>query len=268
MPITTLASAAKRVGQGELENITLPKVPPTRKDEIYTLCTSFEGMIVGLREKEQVKGVLNKVVSPDIAQEILQSPLHLGGEEKEITILFADIRHFTAMTEHMAAQEVITLLNQCMSKISTVIDQHHGVIDKYVGDAVMALFGIPKFNEHCTLDAVIAATEIMKTLSEWNSERKKQGLIEVTMGIGIHTGKAILGNMGSENRLNYTAIGSNVNLASRICSVSGEMQILVSESVHNDPRVAAAVTCEKVDERMVKGFEKPIPLYTVKEKHV
>lgn len=266
-PITTLAEAAKKVGQGELDNITLPVIRPTQRDEIYTLCTSFGGMVQGLKEKEQVKGVLNKVVSPDIAREILQSPLHLGGEEKEITILFADIRHFTSMTEHMAAQDVITLLNECMSKISAVIDDYHGVIDKYVGDAAMALFGIPKFSEHCTLDAVLAAIEIMKRLNAWNADRKRQGLKEVTMGIGIHTGKAILGNMGSENRLNYTAIGAGVNLASRVCSIAGEMQILISESVYNDPRVAAAVTCEKLDDRMIKGFEKPIPLFAVKEKN-
>jgi class 3 adenylate cyclase len=265
-PIVTLAAAAKRVGGGELEDIELPKVRSKRKDEISILCNSFKEMISGLKEKEQVKGVLNKVVSPDIAKEILQSPIHLGGEERRMTILFADIRHFTPMTEHMSPQDVITLLNSCMSRISTIIDRYHGVIDKYVGDAVMAVFGIPTHKEESTLDAVLCAMEIISSLTQWNEERKQQGLGAIAMGIGVHTGNVIVGNMGSENRLNYTVIGSNVNLASRLCSVAAEMQILVSEEVAKEPRVANQIQCEALPPRQIKGFESQIVLYEIKGK--
>src|SRR5579862_8307555 len=196
-PIIQLASSAQDVKEGNLDQVHISLPSTKRKDEIATLCHSFDEMVQGLKEKEKVKGILNKVVSQDIAKEILSGQIHLGGEEKKVTVLFADIRNFTAMTEAMHPAEVIDLLNTCMTKISACVDDQGGVIDKYVGDEAMALFGAPVSKEDSALCAVKSAFEMIDVLKQWNLERKSQGLNSVEMGIGIHTGEMLVGNMGA-----------------------------------------------------------------------
>lgn len=124
-PIIQLANATKDVAEGRLEDVQLSLPPQKHNDEIAVLCHSFDEMVKGLIEREKVKGVLNKVVSSEIAQEILKGSIHLGGEEKRVTVLFADIRDFTKMTQTMQPQDVIELLNTCMTKISQVIDKNN-----------------------------------------------------------------------------------------------------------------------------------------------
>lgn len=262
-PISQLADATEEVVKGKLEGIKLPKVHENGHDEVAILCHSFERMITGLQEKEKVKGVLNKVVSQEIAQAILSGEVHLGGEERKVTVLFADIRKFTAMTTHMPPHEVIAMLNNCMTKISHVIDEYGGVIDKYVGDEVMALFGAPIDHGDSALKAIRCALAMIETLKSWNVERVKNGRPEVTMGIGIHTGLVLVGNMGAENRLNYTVIGRNVNLAARLCSAAAGMQILITEETLNEPDVKENVTAELLPPIELKGFEEKIPLFQV-----
>lgn len=260
-PIIQLAHATQDVVEGRLDNISLPTLE--HQDEIATLCLSFEKMVQGLAEKEKVKGVLNKVVSQEIAQEILKGNVHLGGEEKKVTVLFADIRDFTTMTQHMPPQQVIELLNTCMTKISTPIDRHGGVIDKYVGDEAMALFGAPISAEDGAIRAIQAALEIRTVLKHWNEERTKQGALPIEMGISIHTGIMLAGNMGAENRLNYTVLGSNVNLAARLCHAAKRMEILISKETFREPRVQQEVICNPVPPLEVKGFDHLIEAFLV-----
>lgn len=262
-PITTLAKATERIAAGQLENIDFPSPPKGKNDEIAILCTSFAEMVIGLREKEKVKGVLNKVVSPEIASVILKGQIHLGGEERRVTVLFADIRSFTKMSAKKDPEEVIKLLNVCMTKVSQVIDQFGGVIDKYVGDEVMALFGAPLASETSALQAVESGREIVRVLEEWNRERTQKGEEPVTMGIGIHTGNVVVGNMGAENRLNYTVIGSNVNLAARLCSAAEGMEILISKETLSEPHVAEKIEVEKLPPKQLKGFDESFILYRV-----
>lgn len=262
-PITILAKAAKRVGEGELDNIELPKVKEGRRDEIYQLSHSFHEMIQGLKEKEKVRGVLNKVVSSDIAEEILKGNVHLGGEEKMVTVLFADIRNFTQITEKMPPHDVVSMLNECMTKISRFVDEHGGVIDKYVGDEVMALFGAPVTKNDSPLEAIKAALEMLDALNIWNKARKIENLPPIEMGIGVHTGKVLAGNMGAENRLNYTVLGANVNLASRLCSKAGPQEVLISKSTLEMPGVKERLTVEEKSPIELKGFTDSIVLYKV-----
>ncbi|NGX59276.1 MAG: Adenylate cyclase 2 [Chlamydiae bacterium] len=263
-PIADLAKVTQDVVEGKLEGIVLPQVPKGRRDEIATLCTSFAHMVEGLQEKEKVKGVLNKVVSPEIAKEIMKGQVHLGGEERKTTVLFADIRNFTHMTESLKPGEVIELLNTCMTKISRVIDEFGGVIDKYVGDEVMALFGAPLEKENSAVQAIQSALKMVEVLRQWNQEREKSGLQPVEMGIGIHTGVVLAGNMGAENRLNYTVLGSNVNLASRLCSAAKGMEILISQDTLEEPHVKEAIEVEQLPPTELKGFEESYILYRVK----
>ena len=262
-PISQLALATEEIAQGNYDPVNIPNPPLSRSDEISTLCHAFREMVQGLQEKEKVKGVLNKVVSTEIAQEILKGNVHLGGEEKRVTVLFADIRNFTNMTQRMPPKEVIDLLNQCMTKLSVVIDRNGGVIDKYVGDEVMALFGAPLAQPDSALKAILSALQMRESLHLWNQERKARGEPSVEIGIGIHTGAMLAGNMGADNRLNYTVIGSNVDLAARICSAAQGMEILISESTWEEPHVKEHLVTESVPPTVFKGFDTPVPLYRV-----
>lgn len=262
-PITQLADATEEVVKGKLEGIQLPKVHAGQHDEVGILVDSFGRMITGLQEKEKVKGVLNKVVSQEIAQAILKGEVHLGGEERKVTVLFADIRHFTEMSTQMAPHEVIAMLNSCMTKISHVIDEHGGVIDKYVGDEVMALFGAPIDHGDSALKAIECALEIVATLKAWNVERAQKGYPKIEMGIGIHTGLVLVGNMGAENRLNYTVIGRNVNLAARLCSSAAGMQILITQDTLSEPDVKEHIDVNELPATELKGFAEKIPLFEV-----
>lgn len=260
-PIVELAEATEFVAAGHYGKIDLKGYENHHKDEISQLYHAFEKMIVGLQEKEKVKGVLNKVVSSEIAQEILQGSVHLGGEEKRVSVLFADIRGFTHMTQHLPAKEAIELLNQCMTKLSHEVDKNQGVIDKYVGDEVMALFGAPLTRGKDALHAVKSGLAMLEILREWNEIRKKEGLIAIEVGIGIHTGIVCAGNMGAENRLNYTVIGRNVNLASRLCGVAKPMQLLVSQQTLDE--VKEEVVFRAIEPMLFKGFDEPLALYEI-----
>ncbi len=264
-PITYLAEVTKTVAEGKLDAIEIPDEPRKRtKDEIYSLYHSFFEMIKGLREKEKVRGILNKVVSEEIAEEALKGNIQLGGEEKRVTVLFADIRSFSEMTEKMDPKEVINLVNTCMTKVSEKIDAHDGVIDKYVGDEVMALFGAPIEKDGSALQAIQSALDMVDEINKWNLERKQQGFQLIEMGIGIHTGNVVAGNMGADNRLNYTVLGANVNLAARICSEAEGMQVLISESTLEAEGVRNNIECEKLEAMQLKGFTNPISVYAVK----
>ncbi len=263
-PIVVLARATEHVTAGRLEELELPEAPKGRKDEIGTLCRSFEQMVKGLQEKEKVKGVLNKVVSHEIAQEILKGTIHLGGEEKKVTVFFADIRNFTHMSSQMDPGEVVEMLNKCMTKVSHVIDEHGGVIDKYIGDAVMALFGAPIDKGDSALRAVQCGLKIVEVLSTWNQERQAQGKAPIEMGIGIHSGAMLVGNMGAENRLNYTVIGNNVNLGARLCAVAKPMQVLISPETYDEPRVKEHIEVESLPPIELKGYDEKVSLFAVK----
>lgn len=263
-PISQLATATKEIGEGHLESAAIPVPSEKDTDEVASLCRAFDRMVKGLQEKEKVKAVLNKVVSQEIAQEILKGNVALGGEEKKVTILFADIRNFTRMTQNMTPKEVIDLLNVCMTKISHFIDQYGGVIDKYVGDEAMALFGAPVECRESAYKAILSAIDMINALGKWNEERRTQGLPPVQMGIGIHTGAVLAGNMGAENRLNYTVLGNNVNLAARLCSAAVGMEILISESTLKEPLVMEKILIEEIPPMALKGFDMPIVTYRVK----
>lgn len=262
-PISILAKNSREVQEGHLEDVSLPEMEDHPEDEIEDLYHSFSDMVKGLKEKEKVKGILNKVVSPQIANKILEGSVTLGGEEKIVTVLFADIRHFTALTEKMPPKELIEILNSYMTKLSDVIDRHNGVIDKYVGDEVMALFGAPISDQECAAQAVSCAIEMMREVDLWNQDRLNLNLLPIEIGIGIHTGNVVAGNVGAENRLNYTVLGANVNLAARLCSAAQPKQILISEETLNFFHVKDLIDVKPLEPISLKGFSAPVPVYQV-----
>ena len=262
-PIIALSMALRHVKNREWDLIKIPKGRKSKHDEITQLIQSFSDMMEGLKEREKMSGILNKVVSKEIAQEILKGDVQLGGEEKVVTMLFVDIRGFTKLTQNMPPHEVIDLLNTCMTKLSKAIEDNKGVIDKYLGDGIMALYGAPIAFEESPLHAIISGLEMIRMIQEWDLERVQMGLPSLDIGIGIHTGSVCAGNMGALHRLNYTVIGSHVNMASRLCYAAGPGELLISENTYLESCVEENVEVESKGLMTFKGFDEQKKVYKV-----
>ena len=260
-PMQQLAHHTKLVATGDYtQRIELP-----REDELGQLATAFNQMTAGLAERDRVRNLLGMVVSPEIATQLLQSDLKLGGEEREVTILFCDLRDFTSFSEKMPPTEVLALLNRYLDRMSGIIEQHGGVIDKFIGDAIMALFGAPVAVPDAANRAVTAAREMARALEILNAELRAEGKPALAFGIGINTARVVAGNMGSKTRLNYTVIGDGVNLASRLEGLTKEpayaTPIIVSEATIAaiSPRPAA----RELGEVRVKGKADAVKIFAL-----
>ncbi|MGY8800004.1 MAG: adenylate/guanylate cyclase domain-containing protein [Longimicrobiales bacterium] len=256
-PVLDLVRATGLVARGEYDT----EVVITTRDEIGTLAASFNDMTRGLLLKERYHSVLNKVVSQDVAEELMKGNVELGGENREVTVLFADIRGFTSLTEGMDPQAVIGLLNECMERLSAVVDATGGVVDKYVGDELMAVFGAPISADDDALRAVRAAVAMRDAIEELNALRALRGDGPIGVGIGVSTGLAVAGNMGSSTRLNYTVLGDIVNLGSRLCSGAAAGEVLISELTYAD--AGELLVAESCGTRAFKGFQNEIEVFAV-----
>ena len=229
-PVNQLAAHTRNVAGGDYS----ARIDLRREDELGQLAAAFNHMSAGLAERDRVRDLLGKVVSPEIASQLLQSDLQLGGAEREVTILFSDLRDFTTLSEGMPPTELLGVLNRYLDRMSAAIEKHGGVIDKYIGDAIMALFGAPVSSDDPAGQAMAAAREMDAALLRLNVELAAEGKPELRCGIGINTARVVAGNMGSRSRLNYTVIGDGVNLASRLEGMtkepSYETHIIVSEA--------------------------------------
>ena len=227
-PLEALTDSVKRIDAGDYKQTKTLQ----RKDELGVLSKAVKHMGQGLQERDQVRDLLGKVVSPEIANELLSKTIELGGEERTATILFSDIRDFTNLCEGHEPKVILNLLNRYLSCMSSVIELHHGVIDKYIGDAIMALFGVPIGMDNSSEQAVTAAIKMIAALEVLNRELESEGAQSIHIGVGINSGQVVAGNMGSPNRLNYTVIGDSVNLASRLEGLTCYfgVPIIVSES--------------------------------------
>ncbi|MBS0630208.1 MAG: adenylate/guanylate cyclase domain-containing protein [Verrucomicrobia bacterium] len=248
-PIVVLAKATADVEDGHYDSVALPDLEK-RKDEIGTLSHGFEKMVTALRDREKIRGVLSKVVSKQIAAEILERKIELGGEVRSVTVLFSDVRGFTKITEKMEPKQVVQMMNNHFSQLCRIVDNHEGVVDKFVGDLIMVLYGAPIDKPDSGIRALTSALQMKQAAA-------------LPIGIGIHTGDMVTGNIGSENRLNYTVLGANVNLASRLCSAAGPMQILISEATLNSPGVKERFDIKELTPISLKGFEQPVKVYEV-----
>jgi len=255
-PVSILAGFARDIQRGDYTR----EVTVRQQDELGQLARAFNDMRKGLFERDKVRNLLGKVMSPEIAEELIKSDVQLGGEEKEITILFTDLRGFTSLSENRAPAEVLDLLNEYLTRMTAVIDRHGGVVDKYIGDAIMALFGAPLAMPDHAGRAVACALEMIAELEKSNVVFREKGWPELAMGVGIHTGKVVVGNMGSKDRLNYTAIGDGVNLASRLESVTKEfgVPVIISEATM---RQAPGLQYKELGVTRVKGKQKEVKIF-------
>jgi adenylate cyclase len=215
------------------------------------------------REKRQIRGMFQKYVSPDIVDQLIEDPakLRLGGEKRELSVLFSDIRGFTSISERLAPEEILSLLNHYLSAMTAVVLRNGGMLDKYVGDAIMAVFGAPLELENHALLACKTALEMMEELRSLQQGWENESKPILDIGIGINTGEMVMGNVGSPKRMDYTVIGDNVNLASRLEGVNKELgtHIIISGSTYE--RVKRDVTVRGLGEIKVKGKETQVPIY-------
>lgn len=221
-----LAAAMQQVGDGKMDT----RVQVKSRDEVGVLVESFNWMMRGLEEGEFVKNIFKRYVTRQVAEKILaeKEMVHLRGDRREVSILFADIRGFTRLSQKMAPEGIINLLNHYFAPIIDVIIEHEGVLDKFIGDGFLAFWNAPLPQADYALRACRTALEIQKVLGKMNLERENQGEVVVHMGMGIHTGTAIAGNIGSSRRMEYTIIGESVNFAERLQESAAKGEVLVS----------------------------------------
>ncbi|WP_409524731.1 adenylate/guanylate cyclase domain-containing protein [Nitrincola sp. MINF-07-Sa-05] len=247
-PLRKLALSTERIAAGDYQQ----HIEPDRVDELGQLTSAFNQMAKGLAERDKVRDLLGKVVSPEIAEELLSRDVTLGGEDREVSVLFVDCHGFTSFSEGRAPREVLEQLNLTLTRLTDIIEAESGVVDKYIGDAIMALFGAPIEQPDAASRAVRAALAMVQTM------QSDEEMLQV--GIGINSGLVVAGNMGSSSRLNYSVIGDNVNLASRLESLTRYygVPILISDSTRES---APDVICREIDRVQVKGRQQPVTLY-------
>jgi adenylate cyclase len=215
------------------------------------------------KEKKVIQGMFSNYVSKSIVDELLKHPekLELGGEDKNITVLFSDIRGFTTLSEKLTPQELVAHLNEYLSAMTDIIFKYEGTLDKYVGDEIMAFWNAPLEQEKHAYLATLTALEMMSTLhalnEKWPAERR------LNIGIGLNTGIMTVGNMGSKSRMDYTLMGDNVNLGARLEGTNKiyGTNIIISEFTYR--ALADRFICRELDFIRVKGKEKPVQIYEV-----
>jgi adenylate cyclase len=260
-PVLQLAEGARRIREGDYSHRV--KVP--RDDEVGLLGDAFNRMSEGLTERDQVRDLLGKVVSPAVATELLRKDVTLGGEEREVTILFSDLRSFTSISEARSPQRMLAILNRYFTRMSAIVERHGGVVDKYMGDAIMALFGAPLAHPDDADRALQAALEMSDALDELNRQSEAKGRRPLNVGIGINTDVVVAGNMGSQTRLNYTVIGDGVNLAYRLEELTKtpeyETRIIISHSTLS--KAIRRYQTRRLGEVAVKGKQNSTEIYAL-----
>ena len=214
-------------------------------------------------EKQQARSMLSRYLAPVVVNEMLANPLaaQLGGKRTELTVLFSDIRGFTSMSEMLAPGEVVTLQNQYLTVMTDVVFKYGGTVDKFEGDAIMAFFGAPQSHPDDLERAVHTALEMRERLWDLAIEWRERAQVPLDMGIAINTGQAMVGNIGSNRRMDYTVIGDTVNLTSRLQDLTKDYgaSILISGSTYE--RVKTVFKVRALGSAEVRGRVQPVTLY-------
>jgi adenylate cyclase len=214
---------------------------------------------VELRNKF-IRETFGRYLTDEVVSTVLESPtgLQIGGEKRKVTMLMSDLRGFTSMSERLPPARVVAMLNRYLTTMVEVIKKYHGTIDEFIGDAIFVLFGAPTWAEDDAQRAVACAVAMQLAMDAVNEQNRQEDLPELEMGIGIHTGQVVLGNIGSSERMKYGVVGSHVNLTSRIQSHTTGGQILISETTRQD--VGRMLKPGRQLEIKAKGIEHPIIL--------
>ncbi len=215
------------------------------------------------KSSEVIKKMFGRYLSNEVMNALLDDPtaLDLGGERRMVTIMMTDLRGFTALSEQLSPEKVVTILNSYFEVMVDVILEYGGTINEIIGDALLVIFGAPQEMEAPVQCAVACAIEMQNAMAEVNQANRQAGLPELEMGIGLNETEVVVGNIGSAKRSKYAVVGSGVNMTSRIESYSVGGQILISESVHR--RIGHLLRIEDMREVMPKGSDTPLKIYQV-----
>jgi adenylate cyclase len=260
-PIDKLVDASRVIGNGEYTF----RFKEQRKDELGLLMEAFNEMAEGMLEKSQVKSALSRYVSPGVARQILSNldDVGLSGKRIEGSVLFADISGFTSISEKTSAEELVSMLNRYFSLITCACVMNHGIVDKYMGDGVMLVFGAPEADKDHAFHAISCALLMQKLIAHENSQREAAGKHPVRFRVGINTGSMLAGNMGSHERMEYTVVGDTVNLASRLCGITNSGQIVISREMYARDDVTGRVLAGEYQSIRLRGISQPVSTYLV-----
>jgi PAS domain S-box-containing protein len=227
------------------------------EEEVQRLAEQVE------RRNRFIRDTFGRYLTDEVVAAVLESPtgLRIGGEKRKVTMMMADLRGFTSLSERLAPDRVVVILNRYLAAMVKIIKQYEGTIDEFIGDAIFVLFGAPIWREDDAQRAVACAVAMQLAMASVNEQNRQDDLPEVEMGIGVHTGQVVLGNIGSPERMKYGVVGSHVNLTSRIQSYTTGGQILISEITRKE--VGPVVRIGKQLEVKAKGFEHPVTLAEV-----
>jgi class 3 adenylate cyclase len=256
-PIALLTSGVARVAAGDLSQ----PLPVTTRDEIGRLTGAFNAMLEGLRQRDFIRSAFGRYVSPEVAQAILESPegLRFGGSRRMVTVLMSDLRGYTGFAERGDPEGVMTVLSDYLARMAEIVIAHGGTINDFIGDAIFAVYGAPVPHGDHAERAAGTALAMQAALIEINAGHARRGLPAFEMGIGLHTGEAVVGNIGSEQRAKYAVVGSVVNVASRVESATIGGQVLLTAATL--AQLGALARVGPPLDVQVKGLAEPLRLY-------
>ncbi len=262
-PIDQLVNASHAIGQGEYTF----RFKESRKDELGQLMEAFNEMAEGMLEKSQVKNALSRYVSPSVAREILSNldDVGLSGKRVDGTVVFADIKGFTQISETIRPEDLVSILNRYFTLVTHACEINQGMVDKYMGDGVMLVFGAPEPDKDHAFHAITCALLIQRLVEHENRLRLEKDLFPVQFRIGVNTGSMLAGNMGSRNRMDYTVVGDTVNLASRLCGITNANEIVISREMYQRDDVRHRVVASEYQSIHLRGISQAVSTYRVEQ---
>ncbi len=258
-PLQGLVAGMREVLRGNLQYRSRIE----RHDELGFIAKSFNEMVDGLEERELIRDTFGRFVSHDVAEAVLTGRVPLQGERRDVSILFQDIRGFTSLSERLDPAVLLRLLNQFFTEVVAAVEAEGGVVKQFLGDGVMALFGAPQpYPDHAER-AVRAALGVVNRLKGLNQTLVEQGIGPLEIGIGIHSGTVVAGLIGPDNRIEYGVVGDAVNLASRVESLTREMQATILVSRDISAQLGPAFTLGRTATMLVKGKSQPVEVFEI-----
>jgi class 3 adenylate cyclase/HAMP domain-containing protein len=260
-PLRKMARATARVAKGDLD-LNLSDIQ--RSDEVGQLASAFTHMTEGIKQRDFIRDTFGRYLTKEVVNRLLEHKdgLQLGGESREISMMMSDLRGFTALTTTMNPDQVIAFLNRYLGKMLEILMDHRGTIDEIIGDGILAFFGAPESHEDHAAAAVACALKMQIAMDEINDLNEADGLPRLEMGVAVNTGKVVVGNIGSERRTKYGAVGSEVNFTGRIESFTVGGQVLISDSTYQGLKHVLDVG--DVIHVEMKGIPGKVPLYDVR----
>lgn len=259
-PLTLVKATLDEISRGNLD----ARVSMDRNDEFGEVGQAVNHMALSLQERAALKGALSRYVSAHVAESVIsqRNLPELAGSRRRITVMFCDIRNFTRFSNALEPEQVFGFLNEFFTEMIDVIFKHHGTLDKMLGDGLLALFGTPHDDPEHAVHALEAAIEMQKRLEKLRGKWSQYYSSDLAIGIGLHTGDAMVGNVGSKDRMEYTAIGDTVNIASRLESATKDHGCRIILSFDTASEIPVRIPLRQVAEITVRGVAQPMKIFT------